>query len=155
MNELAQDAQLELAGIDKIEAKETFTQAVTTDSPNYIPYSFPADLMELKEIRRNNRVFSDYYVEGNTLLIPKKYECAFDILYYKYPTEITAATEDTFIFELSPRTVVLVPYYIAGHAIMKDNNGIGTLLLNEYQAKISNFQRIFKGVEKIYDVNGW
>jgi hypothetical protein len=106
----------------------------------YIPYTLPTNYWKFNNIMRayDERQFTenkDYILTSDKKLYLNWYLTGrFDVHYWKYPTEITVDTLDTYEFEVSLECQALIPFFMGGQAIMPDNATIGTQLLNQYYA---------------------
>jgi hypothetical protein len=138
---------------------------VASDVPDYKPYvkyDMPADFMELNKVVHitDPRVYKqmvDFYWEGKKTFVANYYHTgSFDIHYYKYPTDITSATLDSYTFEIDTEAQELIPYYIGGHIVLDENPAVAATLLNLYQQKLANLDaNVNIGVTNITDVYGW
>jgi hypothetical protein len=103
----------------------------------------PSNFMELQKVIQQSdpRVYRDkidYYWEGKRTFVLNFYDAgSFDIHYYCYPTDITSTTADTYEFEVDTEAQEAIPFFIAGHCLMDENQTLGIQLLNEYQTKLS------------------
>lgn len=144
------DIRLRFSGdyVYNIRNKALFAYSFPTadDVPDYRPYlrhEMPADFMELNKViqqtdPRSYKEMIAFYWEGKRTFILNYYDTgSFDIHYYKYPTSITSSTLDTYEFEVDTEAQELIPFFIAGHALMDENQTLGIQLLNEYQVKLS------------------
>jgi hypothetical protein len=131
-----------------IRNKALFAYSFPTDADvpiyrPYVKYQMPADFMELQKViqQTDPRVYKEmiaYYWEGKRTFVLNYYETgSFDIHYYRYPTTIDANTPDTYEFEVDIEAQEAIPFFIAGHAIMDENQTLAIQLLNEYQVKLS------------------
>lgn len=123
-----------------------YTFPTDADVPNYkpyIPYQMPTDFMELNNVihhqdNRQYRDMIDYKWEGKRTFVVNYYlKGSFDIHYYKYPTTIDQNTLDTHEFEVDTESSQLIPFFMAAHSIMDENQTLAIQLLNEYQVKLS------------------
>lgn len=126
-----------------------YTFATTADVPDYCPYvkyTMPATFMELNKVVQQTdsqryKYLQDYHWEGKlTFAIRYLLTGSFDVLYFKYPADITTESLDTVVFEVETDAQELIPLFIAGHILLNDNinRNAGILLLNEYQGKLAN-----------------
>lgn len=119
------------------------------DIPDYIPYvryELPSDFMELKSIIsetevRQYKTMQQYFFENRRTLLLNYYEVGqYIINYYRYPSDITDDTIDTYEFEVDIDAQEAIPFFIAGHVIIDENPTVATQLINEYQLKLSRLQ---------------
>lgn len=109
----------------------------------YVTYEMPSDFMELNKViqqtdPRNYKEMIAYYWEGKRTFVLNYYETgSFDIHYYRYPTTIDATTADDYEFEVDIEAQEAIPFFLASHAIIDENQTMGIQLLNEYQVKLS------------------
>jgi hypothetical protein len=120
-----------------------YTYATAQKVPMYkafVPYDLPTDYMDFDRMMRgfdqrqyqenqdyiltnDNKIHLNYFLTGS-----------FDIYYWKWPTEITNETEDTYVFEVNKDAQAAIPYYMGGYAIYPTNQNLGVQLLNQYYA---------------------
>lgn len=121
----------------------------TSDVPDnrpYVRYTMPDDFAALKQViqecdPRQYVSLTDYRWEGRrTFVVRYDYKGSFRIEYFKQPVTIDDATDDLYEFEIDTEAQELIPYYLGGHAIMDENEMIGTTLLNIYQNKLANLE---------------
>jgi hypothetical protein len=104
----------------------------------YVPYDLPSNYMEFNKIMRSydERQFgenSDFILTpDNKVHINWNLSGQFDIHYWKFPTEITNDTLDTYEFEVRLDAQAAIPWYMGAYAIMPDNPSLGVQLLNQY-----------------------
>jgi hypothetical protein len=142
-----------------------YTFPTVADIPDYTPwvkYTMPANFMKLKSIdhRTDVRIYehmSDYYWEGKRVLVVNYYyNGSFDIEYFTYPADITAATLDTYLFELDVDACEAIPYFMGAMALIEENPSISTTLLNLYQAELGNLDQLDTGVATmVLSLNPW
>jgi hypothetical protein len=119
--------------------------ATVEDIPQYRAYNIyplPLDYMEMQNVKIEQYPFSyvslnDYFIQHPNILINSFISGNISINYFKYPTSITTETAETTELENTPDAQELIPYYVAGHVYLEDNITIGTMLLNEYENKLS------------------
>lgn len=131
-----------------IRNRAMYEYAFPTDSdvPDYRPwvkYQVPADFMELQKVMqtfdvRQYKEMIDYYWENKrTFVTNYYYSGSFDIFYYRYPTTIDSTTSDSYEFEVDVEAQEAIPFFMAAHAIIDENQVLGIQLLNEYETKLS------------------
>jgi hypothetical protein len=104
----------------------------------YVPYDLPDNYMEFNKMMRSydERQFrenSDFILTpDNKVHINWFLTGQFDVHYWRFPTEITNDTEDTYEFEVRQDAQAAIPWFMGAYAIMPDNANIGTQLLNQY-----------------------
>ncbi|MBS4173472.1 hypothetical protein [Bacillus sp. FJAT-49736] len=109
----------------------------------YVKYEMPSDFMELQKVVQESdpRVYKEmiaYFWEGKRTFVLNYYETgSFEIHYYRYPSDITLATPDTYEFEVDIEAQELIPFFMASKAIFDENQTFSIQLLNEYQTKLS------------------
>ena len=100
--------------------------------------------------------FYDYKTENNTLYL---YGCPAGnyVVYYKaYPTQITMATLDTYVFPLPNEVVVLLPLYMASQLYKEDDPSIATTLRNEFEVAFERLERYASyGKQEFTSESGW
>ena len=109
INEVINQIQNELSRIKKIPTKYVYDTASgltlsTDDIPNFY------QLIKIPNTK--------YEMIGNEITFEEDGE--YIIHYYKYPTRITSANEDTFTFELSEDLLEIMPYGVAGDLLKSD-----------------------------------
>jgi hypothetical protein len=133
----------------------------------YVPYEFPADYMEFDKMTRayderqlnENSDYKGPFYNADT----KRYEILinwhltgeFYIYYYKYPTVITNDTPDSYEFEVDIDAQSLIPWFIGGYAIYKENQSIGVQLLNQYYALLERLNTTDTAQPGAVVTGGW
>lgn len=128
----------------------------------YVPYDLPTDYWKFNKMMRSydERQFTenkDYIrTSDKKIYINWFLTGQFEIHYWKYPTEITVSTLDSYEFEVSKECQALIPWFMAGQAIMPDDSTIGTQLLNQYYAMEAQItQESSDTDEEMESVYGW
>lgn len=141
--------QKELASIRKIPTTHHVILTGIADhgeTPKlFTEITLPTDFKELKDIFLENEYYNeitDYIFESKKLLINSKLVGNLAINYYKNPTTITKDTLEATELEIDEDIQELIPYYVGGWIYLEDNPTIATMLLNEYERKISRIQPI-------------
>lgn len=118
----------EMSRLKKIDA---YTTMNVTEGQNLALTDLASDLYQLNLIRG-----VEYEVIGNRVIFNE--EGTAEIYYYKYPTQITNDTEDSYSFELDTEALEIMPYGIAGLLLANDvSNNYGQIYTNLYKEKIS------------------
>lgn len=118
----------EMSRLKKIDA---YTTMNVTEGQNLALTDLASDLYQLNLIRG-----VEYEVIGNRVIFNE--EGTAEIYYYKYPTQITNDTEDSYSFELDTEALEIMPYGIAGLLLASDvSNNYGQIYTNLYKEKIS------------------
>jgi len=118
----------EMSRLKKIDA---YTTVEVTEGQNLALTDLASDLYQLNLIRG-----VEYEVIGNRVIFNE--EGTAEIYYYKYPTQITNDTEDSYSFELDTEALEIMPYGIAGLLLASDvSNNYGQIYTNLYKEKIS------------------
>jgi hypothetical protein len=138
------------------------TVADIPDYTNYVEYTMPNNFMKLKSVihRGDPNVYehiSNHYWRGKRILVVR-YDIAgsFDIEYYQYPADITASTDDNYVFELDIDACEAIPYFMGAMALIEENPSVSTMLLNLYQAELSNLDQLDTGVATmVLSLNPW
>lgn len=153
MNGFINDAQYVISKVRKI--AKLFALAEPDEVTElYNKYNMPTDFMELKRITLNELPFVGKW-ENKTLLVNKNIEGDLVVSYYKYPTEITDTTADTFELELDVDAQTLIPYYVGGYIIFDEREDVGTQLLNQYEVMLSRLGSTPEnGIQRIDSVYG-
>jgi len=77
----------------------------------------------------------DYSLEGDDVLaLPGSFAGTVTVWYDAYPTAITKDTADSYVLELAPESVALLPLYIASELYKDDDIGVATQYRNEFEA---------------------
>lgn len=150
--DFADDAHKEIANIFPIFKQFTVEQTGTTDI-GLNSYPAPSDFKEVDWVKKYESDFFQYRFEGNNFIIAKCQTGTFLIQYIAYPSDVDS---DDFEFETDPETHNLIPYYMAGMALMDENTALSDKLLNMYYGKIAALKKKtdrFPGT--IIDVTGW
>ena len=101
---------------------------------------------------------SDYFQEGNTVLVlDRDTPGNFKIYYKAYPPKITSDTTDDTELELDDEVVPLMILYMAAELYKDDDNGIATSYRNEFEV---GFERLMNkantpSAEKFTSESGW
>lgn len=101
---------------------------------------------------------SDYFQEGNTVLVlDRDTPGNFKIYYKAYPPKITSDTADNTELELDDEVVPLMILYMAAELYKDDDNGIATSYRNEFEV---GFERLRNkantpSAEKFTSESGW
>lgn len=132
------------------------------DYKPYVKYQMPADFMEFNTIvhEGDTRVYRNqfqFYWEGKRTLVLNYYDQgSFTVHYFRYPSDITQQTPDTYEFEIDIDAQELIPFYLAAHALMDEDMARAIQFLNEYENKkrlLSMDERL--GNTQINEVYGW
>lgn len=127
-----------------------------------VKYDMPTDFYKLDQVVVQND--ADVYQQNvnyqwqgfNKMYINYEYSGSFDVHYYKYPTRITDATADSYIFEVSEEAADAIPYYMAAMAIMDEMPSMARLLLDEYKTQLANMETLTtNGVYSTNRISGW
>lgn len=102
----------------------------------YIEYTLPEDYYQLNYVTYKGGKGDNYKKIGNILMIPSYYIGEVILNYYRYPTMITDNTPDTFEFELSPKSQMILPYYVASDVLKSDVSANYTSFEAKYNAKL-------------------
>ena len=111
---------------------------------SHVSYDMPDDYMEFDKIlrwydQRQLQETSDYKkTENKKILINWFLTGQFDIHYFKRPQIITAATPDSYEYEIDPKAHHLIPYYIAAYVCDEAKSNVKSMLLGEYRTKLQN-----------------
>lgn len=140
MNRFSSDAQMEISEQLGIEASFTFEQDGTNES-GYNRYELPTDFKEHRLLLRENEIFLDYRIQNQYLMLKKGVTGSFELLYYKYPQELTVNTPDSYEFEIALNGHALIPYYVGGMVIADENTAIADRLLNIYFTRLQSLTK--------------
>lgn len=129
---LIQTAQVFLSTIKKIRKS-----VVIDHQPNggwYAEYDLPSDYAQAFKMR--DKTGKGYNVEflGQKVLVQDTAPQVIRIDYFAYPTEITADTPDTFVFELDQDAQQIIPYYVAADILKTDPSADYTA----FEVKLNN-----------------
>ena len=76
-------------------------------------------------------------------------------MHYKYPTQINADTEDSYVFELDRDALEIIPYGVAGDLLKSDvSSNYGTIYSNRYKELIQSLDPR-KGMHSMYFDGGF
>lgn len=106
------------------------------DYEKYIEYKLPEDFYQLNYITYKGSKLEDYKREESSIRIPSSYVGEIIIRYYKYPTMIDDNTPDSFELELSPKSQMILPYYVASDVLKSDVSANYTSFEAKYNAKL-------------------
>jgi hypothetical protein len=110
----------------------------------YVAYNLPSNCAEFDRMMRtfDQRQYQenqDYILTNdNKVHINWHLTGQFDIHFWKRPTAITADTPDSYEFEVSEDAQSAIPWFMGGYAIFKKNNNLGSRLIQQYYALVSN-----------------
>lgn len=113
----------------------------------YVPYDLPNDCMEFEKMMRefDERQYKenvDYILTSdNKIHLNWNLTGQFINHYYAWPTEITNATADAYIFEVGKDACSIIPMYMGAFAIMDDNASIGVTLRDQYYVSRESLTR--------------
>lgn len=110
INDVINQIQNELARIKKISAKK---EIEVIDNNEIDLKDVDNNLYQLNIVRGVENV-----ILGDTIVFNGKGTAK--IYYYKYPTQITSSTDDTYEFELSQDLLEIMPYGVAGDLLKSD-----------------------------------
>lgn len=118
----------EMSRLKKIDA---YTTMDVTEGQNLALTDLASDLYQLNLIRG-----VEYEIIGNRVIFNE--DGTAEIYYYKYPTQITNDTEDSYSFELDTEALEIMPYGVAGLLLASDvSNNYGQIYTNLYREKIN------------------
>jgi hypothetical protein len=135
MNAFADTCQNEISEKVGIHATYTIDSEVTPDvtENGYHKYALPTNFKQHRRAKIDDETFTDYRLEDGYFLIPKGYESQTIVfVYFRYPTEITSSTADSYEFEVDAFTHRLIPYYLAGMVVADEKPEISDKMLNIY-----------------------
>lgn len=100
--------------------------------------------------------FVKYRIDNGNLVM---YGCpagTYTVYYDAYPTEISSATLDTYVFPLQREVVVLIPLYMASQLYKDDDNAIATTYRNEFEVGFERLNRsISSSTKEFVSESGW
>jgi hypothetical protein len=155
MNDLANDAQMEICEQIGIQAVTTYTQTEER-VVGYNKYALPADWKSIRYVRLDDEPYTRFRIENNKFIVFKRDGGTFELSYYRKPTTITSSTPDTYDFEIDENAQPLIPYYIGGMVIADENDDISSKLLNLYFTRLANMeQKNEKPSSSVRNGMGW
>ena len=140
------------------------TDADVPDYKAFVAHVLPTDFMEFDKImrwydqRQYQLVTGDYrYTGKKTIELNFFLNGQFDVHYFKLPTTIDDATDDSYDFEVDDNAQNLIPYYMAAHLIMHEKQNIYVALKQEYDNKLVNLSTVQTPFQEgeITTVSGW
>lgn len=129
--------------------------------PDYIGdyYRLYAEQVYIDDGTMRNTLPQAYYKlkGGKILSLDRNKAGSYAIYYQAYPDMIDAATEDTYVLNLDPEVVVLLPLYMASQLYKDDDNGIATAYRNEFEVALEGLQQadFEEGHEAFTSKGGW
>lgn len=154
MIDFANDAQMQLAKIDRIPANTEIQL-----SENIMSYDLPSDFWTLDKIfikdDSNFTDFSDFEILNKKIVLHNSYDNTYtlDVYYYKYPTELS---DDANVPEISAESHYLIATYIAAMVLISRGDfSQGGLLLNKFEAGKEDIIGLESGQSTISNVMGW
>lgn len=135
MNNFFDQAQKQVATIKKIE--ETYTVAempVTTSS--YAEIEMPTNYYQMVKVEHDFKEIQ--WIRRGRKKIAVKSDETFpvDVFYFKYPTDITPITPDTYEFEVDIEAQECLPYFVAAQIIL--DQAMSGQLMDIYQNMLAN-----------------
>ena len=100
--------------------------------------------------------FINYSLENEVLVLRNDPAGTYRVYYKAYPTEITAATLDTYVLPIPMEVAVLLPLYMASQLYKDDDNAIATVLRNEWEVGFDRLTRYTSdGSSEFTSESGW
>jgi len=125
----------------------------------YVEYSIASNYADIKNVtyryKSDYGTFTDYLIEHGKLLIPRGYSAEFFFNYWKQVSALTTATNT---FEIKDKTVLIIPYGVAGDILLGDglNISAGQALKAEYEKKKAQIDPSNEyGRQKVDNILGW
>jgi len=136
--------------------------AATASIPDFKPhmeYAISADYMDTKNVtyrcNEDYGTFTDYKIENGYLLIPRIYSAEF---YHNYWKQVSGVTTATNTFEIKDKTVLLIPFGVAGDILIGNGFNIqaGNTLLEKYESKKNQIDTSNEqGRHTMFNYQGW
>lgn len=101
---------------------------------------------------------SDYFQEGNTVLVlDRDTPGNFKIYYKAYPQNITLDTTDDTVLSIDPEVAALMPLYMASQLYKDDDNSIATSYRNEFEVAFGRLKDNVNtpSAERFTSESGW
>lgn len=156
MNSFINEAQIEVARVQRLETLYPMGQS-TEAIGDFLRFHLPNDLWTLKELRLNGRIFLNFEKEtDSTILVDNTInpEDSLDLVYYRYPTEITNDSSDSMELDVKMDGQSVIPYYVGAKVLSGEtgvNGQVSNLLLNQFYDKLDILARKPKGRRRIID----
>lgn len=141
MNDLADDAQKEIAEKISIDATTTFTITEDLTAEGYNSTALPVNFKEMRFVRLDDERFYDFRIENGNILTRKTIGGDFELSYSKHPTDLDGDTSDSYEFEVDANGLPLIPYYMGGMVIADENDAISNKLLNIYYSRLNTLTK--------------
>ena len=155
--DLVDTCQKEIANIYPVIKQVTYPVTAATSPTDFTSNTLPADLETVLSVELNN--YPDFNsvpfnVSAGALLTSPFLSGTLVLTYSKLPTDINSSSADSIELEIDKTYQELIPFYVAGHVFLEDNPSIGTMLINEYEQKLSRSKRKAT-LPQASIVNGW
>lgn len=134
----------------------------TASVPYYRPeceYALSSDYDKMDNISYRYKdavgIFGDYRIENDKLYIPRGYSAEFMFNYYKIVTPVTSVASS---FEMKDKTVLLIPYAVAGDILIGNGYNLqaGKILKEEYEIKKAQINPYrYLGKTEITNAKSW
>ena len=134
---------------------------------DWVMYDMPTDFFKLnfveaKKPTRQYQNYTTYRFRPDKKIFINSYDAPLDVLchYWRKPTLLTysgvTATDDLLVVDvLDDASARVIPYFCAGQVLISEGNtGNGTLLLNIYESRKSNFIvdiGVNSGISNVYN----
>jgi len=137
---LIDDCQKEIAGIYPVVKTAEYSQVAANTGESFVSYALPEDCDKVLSMEVLNFLDfkpAQYKVYDGFFYVSPYLNGTLILTYTKKLVEINSSTLSTATLEIDTAYQPLVAYYVAGHVYLEDNATIGTMLMNEYEQKLS------------------
>lgn len=133
---------------------------------SWVSYKLPADCWQVcssgivilgdEGVQRFHRY---HQIGGDTLLVPSELDGELLLEYFRYPKLLEQNPLETDELDNTPVAQMVLPYYVAAHLVMHDNDFAYQSLYNEFEAKMARLAEVPKtevtAAEDSYGGAGW
>ena len=165
--ELLDDAQMYVAtNQGRIRATVSLSKLECEDHGKWLSYTLPEDCWQVCStglvLLRGGAVqrYQKYRLLGNkNILIPESLGKDAILEYFRYPKLLGTDPKDADALDNSLAAQMALPYYVAAHIVMHDNEFAYQALYNEFEAKLARLAEPPKAeveqVEDSYSAGEW
>lgn len=141
---LVNDAVMEIATtVRKIPEFFDIASAEQEDFGKQIRVTLPDDFYQfmsgsVMKTRKGELIHTNkFHIQGkNYMLLPKEELENYQIIYYRYPKQLSEEPADTDELDNAPETHNAIPYYVAAMLVSYDDAFLCSLLMNAYNDRL-------------------
>ena len=165
---LLDDAQTMVATtVRRIRAAAPLSELTEVDTRHgWRVYKFPTDCWQfasgglIRFTPHGVRRFHKYrLLSGDRIAVPSGVEDTAELEYFRYPKLLGTNPTDTAELDNTIEVQMALPYYVAAHLVMYDNNFAYGALYNEWEGKLERLYELpqteLNITENVYDAAEW